>query len=386
MTFAFLHPEFFVWMVPPVAVLFYFWQTQRPYETRWIGEKMLEKLRAPLNTMGLRGRNALFLAAALLLIGAMAQPVLVEEDALMTTPAALLVAVEIANPDPAAARETLRRAEGLLGVLAGEEIELWAFDERVYRVAPATTDTFLLSHLVRHLPLASRDGDTETVRLKARAKHFDAVFVVSEGFGDPEENVRHLGSEKDLVAAREMMAEIREAHELKHHVPLFYYPLGLAMVLIGIALSSMSPRRSVSVGMALLLVSFATPQARAGLFDFELLGEAKAAYEAGHYAKSAELFARYQRLHDSPEVRYNRANALYLAGYYAQAQFWYTRVHTRDPILEERRRFNLEQTRKRLGGGETKRESKGPDVQGKSSGADRAMAKPSPFRTPLYPL
>ena len=73
----------------------------------------------------------------------------------------------------------------------------------------------------------------------------------------------------------------------------------------------------------------------------KLYDNAVQAYENGEYRKSAELFGEYQHLHDSPQVRYNRANALYMSGHYQEAVYWYGQVFTNDVVLKERTRSNL---------------------------------------------
>jgi Ca-activated chloride channel family protein len=153
-----------------------------------------------------------------------------------------------------------------------------------------------------------------------------------------------VASPSDVLVVHETLLELRNNHRIQAHIPLFFYPLGLAMVLILLALSSMSKRQSVSVGGLMVLLNFLPVTSDAGILDFKELHEAKEAYERGEYASSERLFARYQIKHDSPQVRYNRANALYMSGRYERARFWYERVYTNDPILKARTRYNLKES------------------------------------------
>jgi Ca-activated chloride channel family protein len=153
-----------------------------------------------------------------------------------------------------------------------------------------------------------------------------------------------ISSSADILKVQEKLLEMKNQKRLQEHIPLFFYPLGMAMLLILIALSSMSKRRSVSVGIALFLMSWTPYKSEAGLLDFRLLNEAKRAYESGEYEKSERLYAQYQLRHDSPQVRYNRANALYMSGQFERSRYWYERVYTSDPILSERVSHNLEQS------------------------------------------
>lgn len=390
MSFAFLHPEFFFWMVPPVLILFYFWQTQKPLQSHWLGEKVLEKLRAPETTMGVKARNRLFMVAALALIAAMAQPIAVDKETAFTSAAKVVLLIETGNGDPESFERMKTLGSELIGSLSGEEIAVLAFDTQVYRVAPMSNDGTLLAHLVRHLPRTARESDPSAViSTLYPTLQTDALIVVAEAI-ESKISVPYvlLDERSDIQPIAQAIKRLKEANRLKHHVPLFFYPLGLAMLLIWIALSSMSARRSVTVAALIGIMGMSETAVRADMFDFRTLHEANRAYEAGEYAKSADLFGEYQRNHDSAQVRYNRANALYKARRYKQAEYWYKRVYTDDPVLEARRSFNLEQARLQIdiqGRRSGKNPSKSSDLE-KRKEEMKTEAKPlGGFTTRLYP-
>jgi hypothetical protein len=390
MSLAFLHPEFFFWMVPPVLMLFYFWQTQKPLQSHWLGEKVLEKLRAPETTMGLKARNRLFLIAALALIGAMAQPVAIDKETSFTSAAEVVLLIETGNGDSESFGRMKTLGSELIGSLSGEEIAVLAFDTQVYRVAPMSNDGTLLAHLVRHLPRTARESDPSAAisKLYPTVKA-DALIVVARSF-DRKVSVPFvlLNERSDIEPIAQAIKRLKEAKRLKHHVPLFFYPLGLAMLLIWIALSSMSARRSITVAALIGIMGMSETPVQADMFDFRTLHEANRAYEAGEYARSADLFGQYQRNHDSAQVRYNRANALYKARRYKQAEYWYKRVYTDDPVLEARRRFNLEQARLQI---QIQHRRSGDDPSNSSDSETskeemKTDAKPlGGFKTRLYP-
>ncbi len=343
----FLHPEFFLWMVPPVGVLFYFWLTQKPGGEGWLDEAVLQKLRSPETTMGLKGRNALFLIASLLLITAMAQPVLEEDDPGREKGVEIIFAVQTGMA--AADFERVKRlALEAMANAAGHTMGVIAFDERLYRVAPLSDDYPLLAYLVRNLPKTGNRGDLSLIlsEVEEIPRERIVVVVAAEGEGITSERALLLNDSSDIASLLDQIRMRQEASRMQAHVPLFYYPLGAAMVLIWIALSSMSKRRSVPLVALVALLGIGEAPATAGVFDFGVLYQAQKAYERGEYAKSAALFERYQQSHDTPQVRYNRANALYRANRYEEAEYWYGRVYTDDPLLEKRRRHNLEQARK----------------------------------------
>jgi tetratricopeptide (TPR) repeat protein len=337
---SFLHPEFFGWLLAPTVILFYFWLTQKPLQNRWLSEEVLAKLRAPETTMGLKGRNGLFLVAALLLIVAMAQPVILDTIPIKEKKLHILLAID---REEANFEQTRSLALSTLYTLLGEEIELLAFDERVYHIAPRSNDGVILGELIQHLSSSIKSANKNLLEEKLLQSDADMKIVVSSNtFESP--RFLLVTSSTDIVNVHEKLIELRKHHHLQAHIPLFFYPLGLAMLLILLALSSMSKRQSVSIGIILCTLSFFPAPSDAGLLDFQLLRDAKAAYESGKYKKSEQLYAQYQLQHDSPQVRYNRANALYMSGNYERARVWYERVYTNDPILAQRTSHNLQQS------------------------------------------
>lgn len=337
---SFLHPEFLGWLFLPTLILFYFWLTQKPLKNRWLSEAVLVKLRAPETTMGLKGRNLLFFVSSLLMIVAMAQPVIIDSTPIERKELHIIIAIdrEGKNFD-----QTLSLALSTLYTVLGEKIELIGFDDRVYRIAPRSNDGGILSELIKHLSPSLKLSNKPLLEEKLFHSTADMKIVVTSERMESA-NLLNVSSSADVVKVHEKLIELRNFHRMQAHIPLFFYPLGLAMVLILFALSSMSKRQSVSVGTVLILFSLLPESGNAGILDFKMLNEAKAAYERGEYEKSERLFARYQMQHDSPQVRYNRANALYMSGRFDRARFWYERVYTTDPVLQERVRHNLKES------------------------------------------
>ena len=383
----FLHPEFFFWMLPPVTVLFYFWHTQKPFENRWLEERVLKRLRAPEVTMGLVGRNALFFAASLLLITAMAQPVMLEPHE--EEKVRIVFFVQTGAASDADAQKARSLALEAMGSLVGNEMGIVAFDERLYRVSPQSDDYPILSLLVRSLPRsADRSDIARAVSAAGEIEDADlCVIVAAEPFFGETKGAVVLDGSDGISGLAGHVGHLKEARRERAHIPLFYYPLGLAMILILIALSSMSKRRSVGVAaLGALLFVMQPGVSEAGMIDFALLHDAQEAYDKGEYLKSAALFGRYQQSHDTPQVRYNRANALYKAGRYAQAAYWYRHVYTSDPVLERYRRHNLAQTLRKIdeehpGDKEAREPGKIPEKEQKSAGKPKAQGR---FTTPLF--
>jgi tetratricopeptide (TPR) repeat protein len=318
---SFLHPEFLYWMTPFVGILFYFWFTQKRDNEHCFTPEALKKLRVSESNLDINGRNTLFLCASLLIIIALAQPVVQQEKIVEVAPV-VTIALDISTQPLLAFERMKKNAIRLVDEFEGE-VELVAFDSKVYRIAPASKDKKILKELIHNL----------------------SQNVMNTKISD-EKNVRNVCKTSGIVIVGHTMPgrhEIETLRKPKEHwiyFQLFYFPLGLAMILIAIALSSMSKRQSVSMAFALIIFT-SQSDVHAGVMDFRLLEKANRAYTNKDYEQSARLFVEYQQLHDSPQVRYNCANAYFKAGHYEKARYWYERVGTNDPKLKEWVAINL---------------------------------------------
>jgi len=321
---SFLHPEFIFWMTPFVVILFYFWFTQKRHNEHCFSVEALEKLRVNGSTLGENGRNALFLSASLLIIVALAQPVL-QQEKITEAPESIIIALDISNHPLVAFEAMKKKAMELVDESEGA-VELVAYDTQVYRIAPASQDKKRLKELIVNLsPLVMRSSVSVDKTLYNVAQNSNIIILSGNKAVD-----------------RGAVENLRKPKEHWVYLPLFYFPLGLAMIGIAIALSSMSKRQSISIALVAMIFLGAS-DGRAGIMDFRLLEKATSAYLHGEYEQSARLFGEYRLLHDSPQVRYNYANALFKAGHYEKARYWYKRVETSDPKLKEWVRINMAQ-------------------------------------------
>lgn len=294
--------------------------------------------------MGLMGRNTLFLIASLLIIIAMAQPVIINSKPIEGKELHIIIAIDRGEDD---FEKTRSLALSTLMTFSGEEIELIAFDNELYRIAPRSNDSGILSELIKHLSPSQHLSNKPRLEEKLLLSNADLKVVITPEIIN-NEAILNVSNTADVVKIEEILNELRGLHRTQAHIPLFFYPLGAAMVLILFALSSMSKRRSVSVGSLFLALSVLPDGSDAAIFDFKELSDAKTAYEMGEYPKSERIYARYQLQHDSPQVRYNRANALYMCGQYKRAQYWYERVYTTDPVLKKRVSHNLKMSLEKI--------------------------------------
>ncbi len=149
----------------------------------------------------------------------------------------------------------------------------------------------------------------------------------------------YIEAVNDLRDIEAMMQEIEskterrvlKEEEVVMYLQLFYLPLGIALFLLLVALSSLGKRKTMAVPVAALVVmGLHVSDARAGLLDFQILSEAKSRYDVGEFNQSMELYDAYAKEHPSPEVLYNRANAAYKAGDYAYAATTYEQLLATD--------------------------------------------------------
>ena len=317
---SFLHPEFLFWMIPLVGVLFYFWFTQKRDNEYHFTPEALQKLRVSESNLDITGRNSLFLSASLLIIIALAQPV-VQQEKIVEAPPSVTIVLDISTHSIIDFEAMKTNAMHLVDEFEGA-IELLAFDSKVYRISPASKDRKTLKELIQNLSphvMNTEISDENNVYAVCEA----SCIIVENKMPD-----KHI------------IETLRKPNEHWIYFQLFYFPLGLAMILIAIALSSMSKRQSVSMALV-FMIFMGESDIRAGVMDFRLLKQANDAYLHGEYDQSARLFGEYQRLHDSPQIRYNCANAYFKAGHYARARYWYERVVTDDPKLIEWVKINL---------------------------------------------
>ncbi len=138
--------------------------------------------------------------------------------------------------------------------------------------------------------------------------------------------IQNLTSNDDIKAMLREIEKVSEQKELKsedvhRYIPLFYYPIGLALFILLLATSSMSKRKAVHLPSVFLLfaIFFANPHAKADVLDFMKLKDAKEAYEAKEYEKAAKLYQEYGDSSKNGQSYYDAGNAYYKQQKYKEA-------------------------------------------------------------------
>ena len=396
----FLHPEFLYYMLVPLLILFGLLLTQKGSQATFFSKEVMDKLRVLEKTLTLRARNALFALIGVLMLIALAEPVIPEGTIEVKAKSAdIMIALDISDSMlaedlyPNRLKLAKQKALELLRLAPNERIGVIAFAKNSYLVSPLSFDHDAVSFLLRQL---STDSITEkgtdflsmlkVVDKSVKKESKKYLLILSDG-GDSEDFSREIAyaKEKNIsifvlgVASKNgapiklangefikqngdviisklnpqasalatktggvfiqsvnstsdveaMLSEI-EAHseqkelkskEIARFIPLFYFPLGLALLLLFIATSSMSKRKARNLPSAFLLIALLgySSDVNAGLLDFVALDAAKSAYESGDYNKSAEIYKEFAQRSKKAESYYNAANALYKQGKYEEA-------------------------------------------------------------------
>jgi len=417
----FIHPEFIYFMLPPVLALFYFLLTQREQHLQFFSDEVLAKLRVHTNMMTLKARNGLFLLMFIMLILALAQPVIEDGKVKVQAKSAdIMIALDISDSMlaedlyPNRIEHAKKKIMTLLEEAKEERIGVMAFAKDTYLLSPLSFDHRAVRFLVKQTqPSHMTEKGTDFLQLLSSASqmlkehehkylliltdggdesNFDEaiafakeqgikVFILGIGTknGAPiklkdggfvtykgETVITHLNHDvsklatetggayiTSVIASGDIDAMLKEItsktqkralaeEEITRYIPLFYYPLSVAMFLLLIATSSMSRRKKVELPAmlagAMLLFNSAT--ADAALFDFQLLEEAKTSYDAGDYNQSAKLYGDYASRHRTNESYYNQANALYKEGKFENAAAMFEKIHTPNIELQAKALHN----------------------------------------------
>jgi len=131
-----------------------------------------------------------------------------------------------------------------------------------------------------------------------------------------------------------------ESKKFKTYTELFYYPLGLAILILFIAFSSL-PRflsKNVVKTIVLSLIFISSNDLKALEFDFETIKKAKEAYENKNFEEASKNF---DKVLNTPEAKYNYANSLYKEKKYKEALMQYKNVTTSNKNLEYKKLHNM---------------------------------------------
>jgi len=136
--------------------------------------------------------------------------------------------------------------------------------------------------------------------------------------------VQNTTSDEDINFMLKEIKKYTTKKELKNqkiqkYIPLFYYPVGLALFILLFATSSMSKRESVYVPALLFIMLFSPTISKAGVLDFLELDKAKQSYENKDYKTASKIYKDYVQKTDNSQAHYDLANSLYKQKKYDEA-------------------------------------------------------------------
>ncbi|MBD3840633.1 MAG: tetratricopeptide repeat protein [Campylobacterales bacterium] len=126
--------------------------------------------------------------------------------------------------------------------------------------------------------------------------------------------------------------------QIKTYTELFYYPLGLGIFILFIALSSFPTLQKTTNLVVLMFGLFGVEHLKAFEFDFQKIEKANQYTKEQKYKEAQKEF---EKLPNSPQGFYNIANTLYKQGKFEEAIANYEKVQTSDPSLKASSLYNI---------------------------------------------
>jgi Ca-activated chloride channel family protein len=135
--------------------------------------------------------------------------------------------------------------------------------------------------------------------------------------------------------------ETLEKQNVKIYTELFYYPLGLALLCLFIALNSFPRKTRSSLATSFIiatLIQSYTNSSYALELDFEKIKKAKEYYQSKQYDKAAQ---EYRDIRTTKQSLYNLGNSLYKQEKYKEAIDVYSKVISDEVDLEHKKLHNI---------------------------------------------
>ena len=188
--------------------------------------------------------------------------------------------------------------------------------------------------------LTNKKGDIVTVKLNESIKNLS--LKTNGGYIDfslDNNDVKAIVNRINSQSKREDLS----TQKIKTYTELFYYPLGLGLFILLLALSSFPTLRkkkaSSTMSAIMVFMLFCIPiESDAYTFEFEHIEKAKDFYEKKEYSKASD---EYRKIPSSSQSYYNLGNTLYKEGKYKEAIDSYSKVVTKDKALESQKLHNI---------------------------------------------
>jgi len=186
--------------------------------------------------------------------------------------------------------------------------------------------------------LTNDNGDIVTVRLNESIKNLS--LETKGGYIDfslDNSDVKAILKRINTQSKKEELS----VKKFKTYTELFYYPLGLGLFVLLLALSSIPSRifkKNVFTAILLSFIYFIPTQTKAEIFEFKNIENANKFYKDKKYKEASD---EYRKLSKTPQSFYDLGNALYKDGKYKEALDIYSKVVTDEYTLEAKKLHNI---------------------------------------------
>ncbi len=186
--------------------------------------------------------------------------------------------------------------------------------------------------------LTNDNGDIVTVRLNESIKNLS--LETKGGYIDfslDNSDVKAILKRINTQSKKEELS----VEKFKTYTELFYYPLGLGLFVLLLALSSIPSRifkKNVFTAILLSFIYFIPTQTKAEIFEFKNIENANKFYKDKKYKEASD---EYRKLSKTPQSFYDLGNALYKDGKYKEALDIYSKVVTDEDTLEAKKLHNI---------------------------------------------
>lgn len=210
----FLHPEFLYYMLLPLVILFAFLLTQKEAELYFFSKEVASKLKVSSNTLTQRARNALYFVIGVLLIIALAKPVIKEGSINVSAKSAdIFIALDISNSMlakdiyPNRLEAAKLKALTLIDKLESQRVGVLAFAQDAYLLSPLSFDKESVAFLLKSL-------NTDSITQKG-----SSFMPLLEALSKSDKNAKYLLILSDGGDIEDFSLEIAFAKE--HNIKIF---------------------------------------------------------------------------------------------------------------------------------------------------------------------
>ncbi|MDY0195493.1 MAG: VWA domain-containing protein [Sulfurovaceae bacterium] len=269
----FVYPYLFWVLIIPFFVLAVLLITNKSRLDRLFDPQILDRLRANKDSLPQVVRNILFFTALFMMIIAMARPIADKgEKKISLQGSNIVLALDISKPNERADNDhnTLddakQKTKILLQNMSNDEVALTAFANNAFLVSPFTHDKFSLEEILdgidnKYIKNNIRNFKAlgELIVFLTKNKPNKMAIIISNDINeDIPEDFKSLISKNDIKLfivplSRDIkeLLEFLSSHNADHRdkfvlyrdqKELFYYPLGLSLILLIVAWSSLPKR------------------------------------------------------------------------------------------------------------------------------------------------